>query len=690
MTTADTLLDGLVDQVDAHVDELLAEHGDGDWREEPAEFEFFVESKEHLNLPPLYPRQKAAALALLGGDPKLIFEEPERAVRAYQVAVLLWGKGSGKDYLCSIIVCYCVHVLLCLRDPQRYFGFAPGEPVDVVNVAYSADQAKRVFFTKLKARIRRWRWLEENYNVFESGRRIGKHIPGRLEVQINDSDVVFPRDVRCASRHAQNESYEGLNILVWLMDEASAFLSQAKRENAEGIHQTLRTSAGSRFKRRWIGFIISYPRHADDFTMTKLGEAERYPDAGLYGDGPAATWVVNEGADDEEKVEVAPGHYVPVSLANDYQLDYEEAKARYECDPPAAVDALIKAPDRLWAAVAKGKPPLIEWEPIVTRRTVQRPDGELVEREFAGVRITKIGKIPKGTRMFFHGDPAYSSDAFALCFGHGVPATVMRRLPAHEVLSPVQLAMWEQAGKEPEDLVEWEVDVQRTVIDALIVWRPDPRRKRQVDLLNVKEVLLDLTVKARGVSKWRIGAGTFDNFESAETVQTLAAKRVPVENEAWGNPLQVRIFKNARSCFYNDLVTLPDTDTITSTDPVSPGVLYELERVQLIEDRKVDHPEGGSKDLADAVVRVIEHVTADGQARLAFGTVHGHEQAQPRNRGRIRSEQPTVDPNRTRSPATPALRDQEQDRLEERPLGNVSTDDPPPARKGLAFRTISR
>jgi hypothetical protein len=37
------------------------------------------------------------------------------------------------------------------------------------------------------------------------------------EVQVNSGYVEFPNKIRAWSRHAQNESYEGLNILVWLI-----------------------------------------------------------------------------------------------------------------------------------------------------------------------------------------------------------------------------------------------------------------------------------------------------------------------------------------------------------------------------------------------------------------------------------------------------------------------------------------
>jgi hypothetical protein len=461
--TLDSMFADLNAGVSAFVEERHGTSAGSEWREDPIGWREFVESPDQLDLPPIYdgPQQDAID-ALLGADPKRMFEEPGarepvplawarvrssnvkgigwaegalyvwfksdhayrypevskqtfelilhakskgKAVaaairghkgyekldgkpadvqvqadwdgRLYQVAVLLWGKGSGKDYLSSIIVTYLVYVLLCLRDPQSYLELAPGENIDVVNVAYNADQAKRVFFSKLKARVERWKWLTDNFNVIESGRRKNAYIAGRLEVLINDDHIEFPRKIRAWSRHSQNESFEGLNIIAWVMDEASAFLSAIKRENAEKIFSTLETSASTRFKRRYIGLIISFPRHGDDFTMTKLAEAQRNPELGMYASGPFKTWEVNRALGRGEWVEVRPGHRVPVELARQYQtLGFEEALAKFECDPPSAVDALFKFPDRLWDAVKTGKPSLIEWHPIVTSYEVGGPDGK--------------------------------------------------------------------------------------------------------------------------------------------------------------------------------------------------------------------------------------------------------------------------------------------------------------------------
>jgi hypothetical protein len=687
----------LLDDLSARVDVVLADqfgvYEDGSvWREVPVALADFVVSPKHLGLGPLFELQQSSMDRLLGDDPQMIYTEPgvDGATREWQIAVLLWGKGAGKDYLCSIVVCYLVYVLLCLRDPQRYFEFGRGEPIDVVNVAYNADQAKKVFFEKLKQRMFGWRWLRENYEVYESGRLYGDPNPGRPTVHINDGWVQFPRHIRCFSRHSQNESYEGYNIIAWVMDEASAFLSKAERENADKIYQTLRTSAASRFMRRWVGFIISYPRHGDDFTMTKHAEAERDPSLGIMADGPRKTWEVNTRLGRGEFVEVRPGHEVPIELANDYLLDYEAAVARYECDPPAARDAFFRFPDRLDDALAVGRSPLVEWEPIVTRRTVSGPDGRPITRRFSGVKLTKLGKVKRGTRIFAHGDPGLKHDSFALSLGHGVPATIMVHKPANEVMVGKDLLRWLAVDRTrtPDDLIEWEEDVVRTVIDAVIVWRPDAKDDRQVDLLNVREVILELREHYKLGFPAKEPTFTFDQWNSAETIQALQAKRLNVEDESWSGPFQLAMFRNARSCFYNDLVTLPDTPSVTSTDPLAPGALYELKRLELIEDRKVDHPENGSKDIADAIARVIQHVTSAAKSGFAFGTAFGHRSLNEASGPIIPQSRLPVDPNATPKAGTPTAQEIERERRVERPLGELEPASGSVNGRRLAFASV--
>jgi hypothetical protein len=108
----------------------------------------------------------------------------------------------------------------------------------------------------------------------------------------------------------------------------SAFLSKLKRENAEDIHETLKTSAASRFGLRWVGLIISWPRHGDDFTMTRHKEAVLNPELGVYADGPASTCEINELTKLEPRVQIREGLEVPASPRRLHPPDRPRAQLR--------------------------------------------------------------------------------------------------------------------------------------------------------------------------------------------------------------------------------------------------------------------------------------------------------------------------------------------------------------------------
>jgi len=138
-------------------------------------------------------------------------------------------KNSGKDSLAALIVCYVVYVLLCLKDPNQHITghHIADEPIDIVNVAYSADQANNVFFTKLRSRVKNWKWLRKQYKMKQSGRILEAKDKSKFQEDATDNTVtvypttiLFPHMIRAFSRHSLSESTEGLNIVAWIMDEA--------------------------------------------------------------------------------------------------------------------------------------------------------------------------------------------------------------------------------------------------------------------------------------------------------------------------------------------------------------------------------------------------------------------------------------------------------------------------------------
>jgi len=139
---------------------------------------------------------------------------------------LLYGfinHNSGKGTVASILYLYALYVLSCMRSPQKYFGTAPSDEFSLVNVATTYDQAKDVVFNRLQNRFKKVKWFRDRFKLVQSGKVVGGNPasvdvielrPGSGEIRILRPNIV----AKCL--HAQSESWEGKNLIFWVMDEA--------------------------------------------------------------------------------------------------------------------------------------------------------------------------------------------------------------------------------------------------------------------------------------------------------------------------------------------------------------------------------------------------------------------------------------------------------------------------------------
>jgi hypothetical protein len=216
------------------------------WEEKPVGVRRFVEEEEYLGLgSEVYPKIVEVLTRIFNGK--------------HQEAVLCWGIGSGKSYLCSLALTYMLYRTLCLRNPQKYYGLAEGSPIHIVNVGPSARVAEKAVYGTVRQLVRRSPWFEQH--VPDRRMRKELHFPKDIEVLPGNSSEMFPL---------------GLNVLCATMDEASYFVETAggDREAAEEVYLALQRRVKSRFGTRGLMLIASSPRHNDDFITSKLVEAE--------------------------------------------------------------------------------------------------------------------------------------------------------------------------------------------------------------------------------------------------------------------------------------------------------------------------------------------------------------------------------------------------------------------------------
>ncbi len=77
-------------------------------------------------------------------------------------AIFTGAIGIGKTTLASIGLPYMVHWILCLKDPQGYFGLLPGSRIAFMQMSTSEQQAREVIFGDIFARIQHSPWFMEN------------------------------------------------------------------------------------------------------------------------------------------------------------------------------------------------------------------------------------------------------------------------------------------------------------------------------------------------------------------------------------------------------------------------------------------------------------------------------------------------------------------------------------------------
>jgi hypothetical protein len=492
MLDLDKLMDDFID---------LAENNtttEGIWREKPVDCVTFF--KEYLGEAP-FPGKQTELLEAVNHVLwwKLERDElcPEDLRQVTEMAIM-FGKGSGKDFLASGILAYVCYVILCMNDPQGYFGFGQDEPIDFINVAINAYQANNVFFKKLKARLINCKWFT----------RVTTEPKNPNEFQVLKNQIRFYKNITCHSAHSEADSFEGFNPLIVIFDEIGGF----EYEAAEDCYATLRSSALSRYNDKILLIFISFPRHEQDFMFKKYNESFNDPQVfGMIG----KSWEVNPKIKRE-------------SLEKDYQRDPEGSAIKYECRPPKYAEGLFKFPEKIDEVVQVGKhaqcPNLIVNEKITTRTL---KNGE--ERHFIGLEVYNLNLDPQYT-YYLGGDAGVETDSYVISLFHAEPTII-------------------QVVEDGEVVEKW---VNKPVEDLLLQWKPSKSERLPVDLMNVAEIIEKICQQVH------VKKALFDKFNSAEVVQRLMQYGVEAEDKNFSNPFQVQIYQNLKGLIYTQNIELLD------------------------------------------------------------------------------------------------------------------------------------
>lgn len=497
------------EKLKARFNAIVQDSDKSPWKGIPVSLSTFISHPDHMNFPHITEKQLITLQAILHEDPLKLFLE-----RKFETGVFCSGKGSGKDLIASLALCYVVYVLLMLKNPQHYLFGAdiPGECIDLVNVAPSAEVASYVFFEKFKQRVIHWKWLRQHFKVRQSGKDL--EVPDKLTplnyVVIHPRDILFPGNIRCFSRHSDTNLSEGFNVLLGVMDEASAF------NKPEEMYKMLKTSGKSRFPSAYRLLVLSFPRQTEDLDFTlQLVEAEKTDKSIFVLRG--ATWEILPAwkfPSGQTFPFEAEGRTlnVPIEYLREFQTDPETSLRMYAAIAPSVSQgAFFTFPDKITSCVDLTRQPIASYSDIIVKaETGDERIGKVLTRY-------NMPRQPDSTSYFAHIDHGLTRDAGTLCVGH-------------------------KGGDE------------KVVVDLILEWLPDYTRKRPIDLANVTDILIDLKLHLINLV-----LVTADQFQSAQSIQAL--QNVGIQAEKFS--VNKAVLGAVRSGFYSGQVNmLNDVTTV--------------------------------------------------------------------------------------------------------------------------------
>lgn len=525
------------------------------FHERPATLSEFL-GPEYLNLESTVRKRIREELVAIVGD-----DVDATRPTKYSLAMITGGIGIGKTTVASIVLPYLVHWCLCLNNPQEFFDLMPGTRIAFMQMSTSEQQAKEVVFGDIKARIQHSPWFKKwpPDPAFKNQFRFDKEI------------WIIPGD-------SAETTFEGYNIMGGILDECDSHKVTKTKDYAEQGYSTIENRMTSRFQDRGFLLVIGQMKKSNGFAMKKFEEFCQREDAYAV---RLAIWD-SMGKDFYLAPERGGGKTFWYETRRKLMLPSEDAGKLLENANLIEVPELYRRqfdtnPEKALRDLA-GIPPIVG-NPFISlidkidacrdrwMLRYNRPDGFVQDS-----RISTEFRATESLRRVVHIDIGYADggDALGLAMGH-----IRQMVEIDEELKPV------------------------IVIDLLL--RLTAPAGGEIQLGDVRRILYML----KGTRKFRIVSATLDGFQSTDTIQQLNRRKIEASYLSVDRDLAP--YYDLREAIYEDRIEFPPLivdyrfqDGSSRTLDIAVKELTEL----VDNGTKIDHPFGGSKDVADALAGV--------------------------------------------------------------------------------------
>ena len=543
------------------------------WRIKPVSVEVFV--RDYMRSVEPSPSQWDVIKAVFPGLPGQ--DTPFFGVKEI---ILRIGQRGGKNTVMLVVCDYAFYLWCCLEDPHEYFHLQKDENFDVLIYSQvNQMQARRVFFGRLSHVMLNTVDPETGHNWYSQN--MGLRIKEYGHKDIKEESMNIPNRNRMyggISIYVLDTSFtgvEGYTIWMRITDEPSRANTPVLYEKALHQYETAQTNLEQSFRPYFgLGMMFAYPEQETNDLLVKLyNDHVKFPKPN--------SMEVNNGV-------LVAWYFTHVFNPKLSQKDYEEAKNKPGADlidmkrrweaivPPNEFGFFMPYVDKINECANPNIVNPVEYKSSLTERIVSVKGREEI-RKFMAVELIKV-KADRRQR-FWGMDASENSDSFIIVGGYP-------EILDHDI-AVLELEHYDKDGKRVVDKISINC---KPVIDIIIRYKPS--RTYPVDYVNVENVLVRLLGDEFRESK----AISSDKYQSVGFNQKMLDIGIRGAEAIFpSNPVQVRRGKIVRYLVWNNVIEYLD-------DPV---LIREMNKLLLINNNKLDHPAGESKDIYDAMANCV-------------------------------------------------------------------------------------
>jgi hypothetical protein len=500
-------------------------------------------------------------------------------------AMVTGAIGIGKTTFASIALPYMAHWVLCLKNPQDYFNLLDGSRIAFMQMSTSEKQALEVVFGDIFARIKHSPWFIQNAPYDDK----------------YSKQIRFPKDIWIIPGDSSETTFEGYNILGGILDEMDSHKVTKEKDYADVGFDTINSRIESRFGNKGLIILIGQMKKNSGFAARKYNELKGDPEATVIRQSiwESLGWDRFLDADGErdsffydtkrkaivtkELAELVdhPEHLieVPRVYIKSFQNNPEKALRDLAGIPPAVSDPFISLVDRIEEARDR-------WKDRFSGVDGESPVDDRTTRPKFRPWFTNVDRYDPRKRAA-HIDIAISGDGDACGIAMGYVDSIV------------------------------EIDEEKKpyiVFDFLMRIHAMPGT--EIMLSEVRQIIYTL----RDELRFRLKTVTLDGFQSTDTMQQLRKKKFHVDYLSVDkNTLP---YEDLREAIYERRVEFPEYVTYLNAGDDRRVEIAVKELMELSHDgKKVDHPEGGSKDVADAMAGVVSTLMGDRQYRKGVTSI---------------------------------------------------------------------